>query len=73
MHTCSGLTALINYNLPVSGKPGQSEHSHYTAKYHVYPTSFKMQEGGKGSQTGSIHQYVTRLVDRSQHTCSLNE
>ena len=39
----------------------------------IYPTSFKMQAGGKGKQTGSIHQYVTRLVERCQRTCSLNE
>ncbi|OBU13495.1 hypothetical protein AYY18_01810 [Morganella psychrotolerans] len=54
-------------NAPVN-KPG-----HFLIIGGIYPTSFKMQEGGKGKQTGHIHQYVTRLVDRSQHTCSLNE
>jgi len=39
----------------------------------IYPTSFKVQAGGKGKQTGSIHQYVTRLAECSQRTCGLNE
>ena len=31
--------------------------------------SFGLQQGSKQKESGSIHQYVTRFVTRSEHRC----